>query len=106
MDVVPGQPEPWVDRLADDVEIQRLLGMGVLQKRCEFGGEISGALTTRFVHDWRLKTYDGDNSLFKKVKQNVGCRSRYVAREFANNKRDDLESSELARCCPSELTWN
>ena len=32
VDVVPGQPEPWVDMLADEVEIQRLLGMGVLQK--------------------------------------------------------------------------
>ena len=59
IDVVRGQPEPWADRLADEVEIQRLLGMGVLQKRCEFEGEISGTLTTRFVYDWRLKTYDG-----------------------------------------------
>ena len=65
VDVVPGQPEPWVDMLADEVEIQRLLGMGVLQKSCDFKGEISGTLTTRFVYDWRLKTYDGDNSLWK-----------------------------------------
>ena len=56
VDVVPGQPEPWVDMLADEVEIQRLLGMGVLQKSCDFKGEISGTLTTRFVYDWRLKT--------------------------------------------------
>ena len=38
VDVVPGQPEPWVDMLADEVEIQRLLGMGVLQKSCDFKG--------------------------------------------------------------------
>ena len=28
-DVMPLQPEPWIDKLADEVEIQRLLGMGV-----------------------------------------------------------------------------
>ena len=89
------QLEPWVDRLADEVEIQRLLGMGVLQKRCEFGGEISGALTTRFVHDWRLKTYDGDNSLFKGETKRWMRRSRYVAREFANDKRDDVYHLQL-----------
>ena len=92
VNVVPGQPELWVDRLADEVEIQRLLGMGVLQKRCEFEGEISGTLTTRFVYDWRLKTYDGDSSLFKGETKRWMRRSRYVTREFANDKRDDVYS--------------
>ena len=96
------QLEPWVDRLADEVEIQRLLGMGVLQKRCEFGGEISGALTTRFIHDWRLKTYDGDNSLFKGETKRWMRRSRYVAREFANDKRDDVYSP-ATECHTSNL---
>ena len=92
VDVVPGQPEPWVDMLADEVEIQRLLGMGILQKSCDFKGEISGTLTTRFVYDWRLKTYDGDNSLWKGETKRWMRRSRYVAREFANDKADDVYS--------------
>ena len=29
----PDPPEQWVDKFADEVEISRLLGMGVLQKR-------------------------------------------------------------------------
>eukprot|EP00435_Cladocopium_sp_Y103_P025199 s2427_g6.t1 len=36
--------------------------MNVLQMRCEFKGEVSGVLTTRFVtrfvYDWRWKDYD------------------------------------------------
>ena len=35
----PGNPEAWVDRLADQVEIDRLLSMGVLMKRDDFSGE-------------------------------------------------------------------
>eukprot|EP00435_Cladocopium_sp_Y103_P056674 s2135_g19.t1 len=44
-------PERWVDQLADSVEINRLLSMGVLQKREETQDEVSGTLTTRFVYD-------------------------------------------------------
>ena len=69
-----------------------MLGMGVLQKRCEFEGEMSGTLTTSFVYDWRLKTYAGDNSLVKAETKRWMRRSRYVAREFANDKRDDVYS--------------
>ena len=36
IDVPPGPPDPWIDKLADQVEIARLLSMGVLQKRCDF----------------------------------------------------------------------
>ena len=57
IDVPPGPPDPWIDKLADQVEIARLLSMGVLQKRCDFGGMVEGSLTTRFVYDWRLKSY-------------------------------------------------
>ena len=32
-DKAPGPPEQWIDKLADEVEISRLLSMGVLQKR-------------------------------------------------------------------------
>ena len=45
----PDPPEQWVDKLADEAEISRLLGMGVLQKRDKFSGAISGNLTTRFA---------------------------------------------------------
>ena len=49
-------------------------------------GEISGRLTTRFVRDWRQKLYVGEgDSRIRWMR-----RSRYVAREFANEKRDDV----------------
>ena len=84
----PDPPEQWVDKLADEVEISRLLGMGVLQKRDEFAGEVSGNLTTRFAYDWRLKNYDGGEAPVMKWMR----RSRFVAREFANTKRHDTYS--------------
>ena len=64
IDVVPGQPEAWawIDKLADEVEIKRLVEMGVLQERCNYHGEINGSLTTRFVYDWRLKTFEDGSS--------------------------------------------
>ena len=95
IDVVRGQPEPWADRLADEVEIQRLLGMGVLQKRCEFEGEISGTLTTRFVYDWRLKTYDGACS---KVNQNVGCDA-----DVADMLQENLQTTNVMMCIHLQL---
>ena len=49
MDRPPDPPEQWVDKLADEIEMSRLLVMGVLQKRDELSGAISGNLTTRFV---------------------------------------------------------
>lgn len=42
IDVVPGQPEPWVDKLADEIEIKTLVEMGVLQERCKYNGETGG----------------------------------------------------------------
>ena len=35
LDKLPIAPEPWVDQLADDVEINRLLSMGVRQKQAD-----------------------------------------------------------------------
>ena len=84
----PDPPEHWVDKLADEVEISRLLDMGVLQKRDDFAGEVSGNLTTRFVYDWRLKNYDGGEAPMMRWMR----RSRFVAREFANTKRHDTYS--------------
>jgi len=98
IDVPPGPPGPWIDKLADQVEISRLLGMGLLQKRCDFDGMVEGSLTTRFVYDWRLKSYEvkgeqqGDGSAkVSSVKRWMG-RRRFVAREFAVTKRDDVYS--------------
>ena len=51
---VPPDPPCWIDELADAVEEQRLLNMGVLEAMEE---EKVGfkKLTTRFVRDWRVK---------------------------------------------------
>ena len=66
--------------------------MGVLQERCKYNGEINGSLTTRFVYDWRLKRFEnGSNENGIPIKKWMR-RSRYVAREFANSKRDDVYS--------------
>ena len=59
--MVPGQPEAWVDKLADEVEIKRLVEMGVLQERCKYTGEMNGSLTTKFVYHWWLKTFENGN---------------------------------------------
>ena len=61
VDSTPDSPEPWVDELADRIEVQRLVTMNVLVPAGEFHGEITGKLTTRFVHDWRLKDYVKDD---------------------------------------------
>ena len=53
----PAAPEVWVDQLADYVEINRLLAMGVLKKRSESDVQPVVTLTTRFVCDWRNKMH-------------------------------------------------
>ena len=55
LDKPPQAPEAWINALADAVEIDRLLKMGVLQKAEECQEPVSGTLTTRFVYDWRIK---------------------------------------------------
>jgi hypothetical protein len=86
LDEQPPTPEQWVEDLADKVEIGRLLDMGVLKRFADYEGEISGRLTTRFARDWRQKLYIGDGGSRARWMR----RSRYVAREFANEKRDDV----------------
>ena len=74
LDRPPPTPEPWVDQLADDeIEIQRLLEMGVLQKREECTDEVCGNLTTRFVYDWCVKQH-------KSAQQMWMCRSHRVCK--------------------------
>ena len=79
-------PEAWIDELADQVEIQRLCSMKVLVRADEYQGDVSGKLTTCFVRDWRLKPY-GEQKTLRWMR-----RSRFVAREFANDKRLDTFS--------------
>ena len=79
VDQCPPEPEPWVDRLADMVELGRLCGMQVVEEISpeQLSGE--DRLTTKFVYDWRLKDYTlEDGSSTKRWLR----RSRLVAREF------------------------
>jgi hypothetical protein len=85
LDKVPPPPEQWVDNLADGVEINRLLAMGVLEKDEESSQKASGTLTTRFVYDWRVKQHSSGKKMWMR-------RSRFVAREFAATKRHDTYS--------------
>ena len=85
LDKQPQAPDAWIDELADAVEIDRLLKMGVLQKAEECQEVVSGSLTTRSVYDWRIKdSPDGTKKWMR--------RSRFVAREFATLKRSDTYS--------------
>ena len=83
-------PEGWVEDLADTVEINRLLKMGVLVLAQEFQGDITGKFTTKFVRDWKLKDCDDGSG---KCNKRWVRRSRHVAREFANTKRTDTFSA-------------
>lgn len=84
----PPNPPDEVDRLADQVEIARLVSMGVLVPAASYSEEVSDSLTTRFVYDWRLKQYgSGDDQQQRWLR-----RSRFVAREYAVSKRDDVYS--------------
>ena len=49
LDKPPAAPELWIDHLADEVEINRLLSMGVLQRQADSELQPVGTLTTRFV---------------------------------------------------------
>ena len=85
LDKPPQAPEAWIETLADAVEIDRLLKMGVLQKAEDCQDPVSGTLTARFVYDWRIKdSRDGGKKWMR--------RSRFVAREFATLKRHDTYS--------------
>ena len=66
IDVLPTQSrEKWVDDLADETEVQRLVAMGVLVPAEKFEGEVTGRLATKFVRDTTSMTKGGHS--------NVGC---------------------------------
>lgn len=84
----PGALEQWIDELADRVEIERLVKMGVLVRKEDYSGHVTGKLITKFVRDWHLKDFEKDGTCYKRWMR----RSRYVAREFAHEKRLDIFS--------------
>ena len=85
IDSTPTLPPSFeVEEAADRIEVERLVAMGVLVPSHDFPGEITGKLTTKFVRDWRLKPF-GDGRRWMR-------RSRFVAREFAWEKRTDTFS--------------
>ena len=96
IDVLPTQlPEKWVEDLADETEVRRLVN-----------GKVTGRLTTKFVRDWRLK--DHVNEKGETVKRWMR-RSRYVAREFASEKRLDTFSpatgAHTSNLIPLKYLW-
>ena len=98
----PQAPEKWVDDLADQVELQRLLKMEVITIAEEKDKDVKRVLTTKMVRDWRLKDFT-DSSGGPSTKKWLR-RSRLVAREYAITKRDDVfspaSSSHLLRLLP------
>jgi len=98
----PPEPGAEVDRAADAVEIQRLQSMGVLEvlEAKDYGRDM---LTTRMVYDWRIKEWKNPQS--GETKRRWMRRARLVAREYANQKRDDVHSpasgSQVLRLLPA-----
>ena len=82
----PPDPDPEVDRIAEVLEEDRLKRMNVLRDLLEEANGLD-ALTTRFVHDWRIKDRTMKNG--QKIRMR---RARMVAREYANERRDDVHS--------------
>ena len=105
IDKQPPFPDRWIDDLADKVEIQRLREMEVLVLATECQDDPTGKLTTKFVRDWRLKSFSDDNGERKKWMR----RSRLVAREFANSKRLDTFSpatgAHVSDILPLKYLW-
>ena len=74
-----------IDAYADQVEIDRLFGMGVITTREKFSGDLGTQLSAKFVRSWRKKTRNGVPAWLR--------RSRLVAREYNwLDVRDDVYS--------------
>ena len=54
-DQPPPEPEAWVGRVADHIELSRLCNMNVLVEGNDMQLGSTNTLTTKFVYDWRLK---------------------------------------------------
>ena len=84
----PPQPSEEVDGIARKVEEKRPMRMEVIQKLKPDEANLV-VLTTRFVYDWRIKTYVEKNGTKRKRWLR---RARLVARDYAVGKRDDVYS--------------
>ena len=93
------EPDIWVGRLADEVELQRLCPMGVLARAGEEAQLVTDKLTTKFVYNWRLKTFVDEDGMERKRWLR---RSRLVAREYAFlERRSDtyIPALTFSICC-------
>ena len=92
IDQTPPEPPEWVDHLADEVELKRLIDMKVIEPLSSYDGEVEGSLTAKHVYDWRLKQFEGMVDGKMVSTKRWMRRSRLVAREFNNSKRLDTYS--------------
>ena len=99
-DEKPKEPEAWIDSIADQVELNRLVSMEVIKQASDEDKDITRSVTTKFVRDWRWKEWKGEGP----PKNRWLRRSRLVAREYAVDKRDDVfspaSSGHLLRLLP------
>ena len=79
------EPEGYIDNMADQLELRRLVNMGDIKPAGEDDKEVTRSVTTKFVRDWRWK---GEGPARKRWLR----RSRLVAREFPLDRRDDVFS--------------
>ena len=59
-DEKPKEPESYVDNIADQVELNRLVNMEVIKQASDDDKEITRSVTTKFVRDWRWKEWKGE----------------------------------------------
>ena len=91
IDALPPDPPSWVDDLAGRAEVEHLKSMQVLIEELYEGDPVTAKLTTKHVHDWRLKPYGNGKKWLR--------RSRLVAPEFALKEMFGyLFSSNLFTC--------
>ena len=97
----PPDPEPEVDQLAAEVELQRLQDMGVIEPLAVEDVGL-GLLTTRIVYDWRIKEWKNPKN--GETKRRWMRPGRLVAREYANHHQLQVDKSydsfhQSTSCC-------
>ena len=84
-----------IDLYADQVEVDRLLEMGVITTHDKFTGDLGTQLNAKFVRSWRKKTRKTTDAEGNVIAETQGWlrRSRLVAREYNwLDVRDDVYS--------------
>ena len=73
-----------IDQYADQVEVDRLLEMGVITTHDKFSGDLGTQLSAKFVRSWRKKTRKMTDAEGNVTSEAPGWlrRSRLVAREY------------------------